>query len=168
MPQAFTLEKLSLFINYIICCLHCYRRVSFYIFIYIEQCYSVPWVWNTYSIPEPTHPTVPSCPVAGFSSARSKLGTARCGDRPAPPRHFPQAPALLQTRAIGQTPCLLPDFDFVAAAASPRFALPSGASDFDGSFPRAVARLVAAAGEAHSADWKHGAPANLPRALLVV
>ncbi|KAG8056547.1 hypothetical protein GUJ93_ZPchr0002g25437 [Zizania palustris] len=72
---------------------------------------------------------------------------------------------------------LLPDFDFIAAA-GPRLASPSGArslvllladaSDFDGSFPRAVARLVAAAGEAHHADWKHGAPANLPRALLVV
>jgi ribosome biogenesis GTPase A len=42
------------------------------------------------------------------------------------------------------------------------------ASDFDGSFPRAVARLVAVASEAHHADWKHGAPANLPRAVLVV
>jgi ribosome biogenesis GTPase A len=42
------------------------------------------------------------------------------------------------------------------------------ASDFDGSFPRAVVRLVAAAGEAHRKDRKHGAPANLPRALLVV
>jgi ribosome biogenesis GTPase A len=72
---------------------------------------------------------------------------------------------------------LLPDFDFVAAV-GPRLASPSGArslvllladaSDFDGSFPRAVARLVAAAGEAHRKDWKHGAPANLPRALLVV
>ncbi|KAL6655902.1 hypothetical protein ACP70R_006728 [Stipagrostis hirtigluma subsp. patula] len=72
---------------------------------------------------------------------------------------------------------LLPDFDFVAAV-GPRLASPSGArslvllladaSDFDGSFPRAVARLVAAAGEAHLADWKRGAPANLPRALLVV
>lgn len=72
---------------------------------------------------------------------------------------------------------LLPDFDFVAAV-GPRLASPSGArslvllladaSDFDGSFPRAVARLVAAAGEAHGADWKHRAPANLPRALLVV
>ncbi|XP_062199897.1 GTP-binding protein BRASSINAZOLE INSENSITIVE PALE GREEN 2, chloroplastic-like [Phragmites australis] len=72
---------------------------------------------------------------------------------------------------------LLPDFDFVAAV-GPRLASPSGArslvllladaSDFDGSFPRAVARLVAAAGEAHRADYKRGAPANLPRALLVV
>uniref|UniRef100_A0A0E0ERG2 Uncharacterized protein n=1 Tax=Oryza meridionalis TaxID=40149 RepID=A0A0E0ERG2_9ORYZ len=72
---------------------------------------------------------------------------------------------------------LLPDFDFVAAV-GPRLASPSGArslvllladaSDFDGSFPRAVARLVAFAGEAHGSDWKHGAPANLPRALLVV
>ncbi|CAN6204283.1 unnamed protein product [Urochloa humidicola] len=72
---------------------------------------------------------------------------------------------------------LLPDFDFVAAV-GPRLASPSGArslvllladaADFDGSFPRAVARLVAAAGEAHRKDWKHGAPANLPRALLVV
>lgn len=72
---------------------------------------------------------------------------------------------------------LLPDFDFVAAV-GPRLASPSGArslvllladaSDFDGSFPRAVARLVAAAGEAHRSDWKLGAPANLPRALLVV
>ncbi|CAL5088636.1 unnamed protein product [Urochloa decumbens] len=72
---------------------------------------------------------------------------------------------------------LLPDFDFVAAV-GPRLASPSGArslvlllvdaADFDGSFPRAVARLVAAAGEAHHKDWKHGAPANLPRALLVV
>jgi ribosome biogenesis GTPase A len=42
------------------------------------------------------------------------------------------------------------------------------ASDFDGSFPRAVARLVAAAEEAHRKDWKHGAPANVPRAVLVV
>ncbi|GJM98967.1 hypothetical protein PR202_ga16021 [Eleusine coracana subsp. coracana] len=72
---------------------------------------------------------------------------------------------------------LLPDFDFVAAV-GPRLASPSGArsvvllladaSDFDGSFPRAVARLVAAAGEAHRKDWKHGAPANIPRAVLVV
>lgn len=72
---------------------------------------------------------------------------------------------------------LLPDFDFVAAV-GPRLASPSGArslvllladaSDFDGSFPRAVARLVAAAGEAHQEDWKRGAPANLPRAVLVV
>ncbi|XP_062193176.1 GTP-binding protein BRASSINAZOLE INSENSITIVE PALE GREEN 2, chloroplastic-like [Phragmites australis] len=72
---------------------------------------------------------------------------------------------------------LLPDFDFVAAV-GPRLASPSGArslvllladaSDFDGSFPRAVARLVAAADEAHHADWKRGAPANLPRSLLVV
>ncbi|TVU09329.1 hypothetical protein EJB05_42796, partial [Eragrostis curvula] len=72
---------------------------------------------------------------------------------------------------------LLPDFDFVAAV-GPRLASTSGArslvllladaSDFDGSFPRAVARLVAAAGEAHRKDWKHGEPANVPRALLVV
>ncbi|CAM0951146.1 unnamed protein product [Alopecurus aequalis] len=72
---------------------------------------------------------------------------------------------------------LLPDFDFVAAV-GPRLASPSGArslvllladaSDFDGSFPRAVARLVAVTSEAHQADWKHGAPANLPRAVLVV
>lgn len=72
---------------------------------------------------------------------------------------------------------LLPDFDFVAAV-GPRLASPSGArslvllladaSDFDGSFPRAVARLVAVTSEAHHADWKHGAPANLPRAVLVV
>jgi ribosome biogenesis GTPase A len=72
---------------------------------------------------------------------------------------------------------LLPDFDFVAAV-GPRLASPSGArsvvllladaSDFDGSFPRSVARLVAAAGEAHHKDWKHGAPANVPRAVLVV
>ena len=39
-------------------------------------------------------------------------------------------------------------------------------SDFDGSFPRAVACLVAAADEAHRADWKHGAPANLPVCCL--
>ncbi|KAM0892674.1 hypothetical protein ACQ4PT_025600 [Festuca glaucescens] len=72
---------------------------------------------------------------------------------------------------------LLPDFDFVAAV-GPRLASPSGArslvllladaSDFDGSFPRAVARLVAVASEAHHADWKRGAPSNLPRAVLVV
>ncbi|XP_051187328.1 GTP-binding protein BRASSINAZOLE INSENSITIVE PALE GREEN 2, chloroplastic [Lolium perenne] len=72
---------------------------------------------------------------------------------------------------------LLPDFDFVAAV-GPRLASPSGArslvllladaSDFDGSFPRAVARLVAVASEAHHADWRRGAPSNLPRAVLVV
>ncbi|KAF7058672.1 hypothetical protein CFC21_065680 [Triticum aestivum] len=72
---------------------------------------------------------------------------------------------------------LLPDFDFVAAV-GPRLASPSGArslvllladaSDFDGSFPRAVARLVAVTSEAHHADWKRGAPSNLPRAVLVV
>uniref|UniRef100_A0ACD5XKS0 Uncharacterized protein n=1 Tax=Avena sativa TaxID=4498 RepID=A0ACD5XKS0_AVESA len=72
---------------------------------------------------------------------------------------------------------LLPDFDFVAAV-GPRLASPLGArslvllladaSDFDGSFPRAVARLVAVANEAHQANWELGAPANLPRAVLVV
>jgi hypothetical protein len=71
---------------------------------------------------------------------------------------------------------VLPNFDFVTAVGA-RLASPSGvrsvvllladASDFDGLLSRAVARLVVAAREAHHNDWKHGAPANVLRAVLV-
>ncbi|XP_072994184.1 GTP-binding protein BRASSINAZOLE INSENSITIVE PALE GREEN 2, chloroplastic isoform X1 [Typha latifolia] len=72
---------------------------------------------------------------------------------------------------------LLPDFDFDRAVA-PKMASPSGprnvvlmvvdAADFDGSFPRKVARLVSASIDAHSANWKRNEPANVPRVVLVV
>ncbi|XP_020100481.1 GTP-binding protein BRASSINAZOLE INSENSITIVE PALE GREEN 2, chloroplastic [Ananas comosus] len=70
---------------------------------------------------------------------------------------------------------LLPDFDFDRAVA-PRMTSPSGprsvvlavvdAADFDGSFPRRLARLAAAAAAAHSDAWRRRAPANAPRLLL--
>jgi 50S ribosome-binding GTPase len=72
---------------------------------------------------------------------------------------------------------LLPEFDFQATIA-PRLSSPCGApsllllladaSDFDGSFPRGLARLISASHCSHAEAWKHGEPSNLPRPLLVV
>ncbi|KAF3340901.1 50S ribosome-binding GTPase [Carex littledalei] len=72
---------------------------------------------------------------------------------------------------------LLPEFDFQASVA-PRLASPCGApsllllladaSDFDGSFPRGLARLISASHDSHAESWKQGKPSNLPRPLLVV
>lgn len=72
---------------------------------------------------------------------------------------------------------LLPEFDFQATVA-PRLASPCGApsllllladaSDFDGSFPRGLARLISASHQTHADAWKYGEPSNLPRPLLVV
>ncbi|OAY77220.1 Uncharacterized protein YqeH, partial [Ananas comosus] len=66
---------------------------------------------------------------------------------------------------------LLPDFDFDRAVA-PRMTSPSGprsvvlavvdAADFDGSFPRRLARLAAAAAAAHSDAWRRRAPPTPP------
>ncbi|KAE8010770.1 hypothetical protein FH972_007106 [Carpinus fangiana] len=41
-------------------------------------------------------------------------------------------------------------------------------ADFDGSFPRKVAKLVHATIEENHKAWKEGKPANLPRMVLVV
>ncbi|XP_039122978.1 GTP-binding protein BRASSINAZOLE INSENSITIVE PALE GREEN 2, chloroplastic [Dioscorea cayenensis subsp. rotundata] len=72
---------------------------------------------------------------------------------------------------------LLPDFDFDRMVA-PKMASPSGprsvvlmvvdAADFDGSFPRKVARFVSSSIEKHSIAYKEGKPANVPRVILVV
>nr|XP_010925012.1 GTP-binding protein BRASSINAZOLE INSENSITIVE PALE GREEN 2, chloroplastic [Elaeis guineensis] len=71
---------------------------------------------------------------------------------------------------------LLPDFDFDRMV-GPKMVSPSGprsvvlmvvdAADFDGSFPRKVARLVSASIDMNSRAWKEGKPANVPRVLLV-
>ncbi|KAG2675102.1 hypothetical protein I3843_13G149200 [Carya illinoinensis] len=72
---------------------------------------------------------------------------------------------------------LLPDFDFDYTIGK-RLASTSGtrsvvlmvvdASDFDGSFPRKVAKLVSTTIEENSAAWKQGKSGNLPRLVLVV
>ncbi|XP_020600150.1 GTP-binding protein BRASSINAZOLE INSENSITIVE PALE GREEN 2, chloroplastic [Phalaenopsis equestris] len=72
---------------------------------------------------------------------------------------------------------LLPDFDFDLMVA-PKMASPSGprsvvlfvvdAADFDGSFPRKVARLLSPSIDRNALAWKENKPANLPRIILVV
>ncbi|KAL5563391.1 hypothetical protein UlMin_033138 [Ulmus minor] len=72
---------------------------------------------------------------------------------------------------------LLPDFDFdhtigrkLGSATGTRSVvlLVVDAADFDGSFPKKVARLVSTTIEEHSAAWKQGKSGNVPRVLLVV
>ncbi|PIA64316.1 hypothetical protein AQUCO_00100061v1 [Aquilegia coerulea] len=72
---------------------------------------------------------------------------------------------------------LLPDFDFDHTIGR-KLVTTSGtrsvvlmvvdASDFDGSFPRKVARLVSDSIDENSAAWKHGKSGNVPRVVLVV
>lgn len=72
---------------------------------------------------------------------------------------------------------LLPEFDFHHTVGR-KLSLVSGtrsvvlmvvdAVDFDGSFPRKVARLVSSVIEENSAAWKEGKSANVPRVVLVV
>jgi hypothetical protein len=72
---------------------------------------------------------------------------------------------------------LLPDFDFEYTIGR-RLASTGGtrsvvlmvvdSADFDGSFPRKVAKLVSATIEENHKAWKEGKPANLPRMVLVV
>ncbi|MQM16580.1 hypothetical protein Taro_049537 [Colocasia esculenta] len=72
---------------------------------------------------------------------------------------------------------LLPDFDFDHMVA-PKLVSASGtrsvvlavvdAADFDGSFPRKVAKMVSASVEEYGSAWKEGKPGNVPRLLLVV
>ncbi|KAL2329126.1 hypothetical protein Fmac_022553 [Flemingia macrophylla] len=72
---------------------------------------------------------------------------------------------------------LLPDFDFDHTVGR-KLASTSGtrsvvlmvvdAVDFDGSFPRKVAKLVSKTIEDHSAAWKQGKSGNVPRVVLVV
>lgn len=61
---------------------------------------------------------------------------------------------------------------------APKMASPSGprsvvlfvvdAADFDGSFPRKVARLLSTSIERNALAWKENKPANVPRIILVV
>ncbi|XP_042391109.1 GTP-binding protein BRASSINAZOLE INSENSITIVE PALE GREEN 2, chloroplastic-like [Zingiber officinale] len=72
---------------------------------------------------------------------------------------------------------LLPDFDFDHMV-GPKMVSPAGArsivlmvvdaADFDGSFPRKVARLISSSIEKNSRAWKEGKPGNIPRAVLAV
>ncbi|PRQ35549.1 putative nitric-oxide synthase (NADPH) [Rosa chinensis] len=72
---------------------------------------------------------------------------------------------------------LLPDFDFYHTVGR-KLALASGtrsvvlmvvdAADFDGSFPRKVAKLVSDTIDEHSTAWKQGRSGNVPRVVLVV
>jgi hypothetical protein len=72
---------------------------------------------------------------------------------------------------------LLLDFDFDYTIGR-RLALTSGtrsvvlmvvdSADFDGSFPRKVAKLVSTTIEENHKAWKEGKPVNLPRMVLVV
>lgn len=72
---------------------------------------------------------------------------------------------------------LLPDFDFdhtvgrkLASATGARSVvlMVVDAADFDGSFPRKVAKLVSQTIEDNSAAWKKGKSGNVPRVVLVV
>ncbi|KAE8037001.1 hypothetical protein FH972_009628 [Carpinus fangiana] len=72
---------------------------------------------------------------------------------------------------------LLPDFDFdytigrrLASTGGTRSVvlMVVDSVDFDGSFPRKVAKLVTATIEENHKAWKEGKPANLPRMVLVV
>lgn len=72
---------------------------------------------------------------------------------------------------------LLPDFDFhhtigrkLASSSGTRsiVLMVVDASDFDGSFPRKVARLVSDSIDENSAAWKLGKSGNVPRVVLVV
>ncbi|KAM5582362.1 GTP-binding protein BRASSINAZOLE INSENSITIVE PALE GREEN 2, chloroplastic [Rosa sericea] len=72
---------------------------------------------------------------------------------------------------------LLPDFDFYHTVGR-KLALASGtrsvvlmvvdAADFDGSFPKKVAKLVSDTIDEHSTAWKQGRSGNVPRVVLVV
>jgi hypothetical protein len=72
---------------------------------------------------------------------------------------------------------LLPDFDFdytigrrLASTGGTRSVvlMVVDSADFDGSFPRKMAKLVSATIEENHKAWKEGKPANLPRMVLVV
>jgi ribosome biogenesis GTPase A len=72
---------------------------------------------------------------------------------------------------------LLPDFDFdhtigrrLASTGGTRSVvlMVVDSADFDGSFPRKVAKLLSATIEENRKAWKEGKPANLPRMVLVV
>lgn len=72
---------------------------------------------------------------------------------------------------------LLPDFDFdhtigrkLASAKGTRSVvlMVVDASDFDGSFPKKVAKLVSATIDEYSMAWKQGKSGNVPRVVLVV
>ncbi|XP_043721103.1 GTP-binding protein BRASSINAZOLE INSENSITIVE PALE GREEN 2, chloroplastic [Telopea speciosissima] len=72
---------------------------------------------------------------------------------------------------------LLPDFDFdhtigrkLATTTGTRSVvlMVVDAADFDGSFPRKVAKLVSATIDENSAAWKQGKSGNVPRVVLVV
>ncbi|KAJ7969103.1 GTP-binding protein BRASSINAZOLE INSENSITIVE PALE GREEN 2, chloroplastic [Quillaja saponaria] len=72
---------------------------------------------------------------------------------------------------------LLPDFDFdhtvgrkLATATGTRSVvlMVVDAVDFDGSFPRKVAKLVSATIDENYASWKQGKSGNVPRVVLVV
>lgn len=72
---------------------------------------------------------------------------------------------------------LLPDFDFdhtvgrrLSSASGPRSVvlMVVDAVDFDGSFPRTVARLVSNTIDENYRAWKEGKAGNVPRVLLVV
>ncbi|PKU83285.1 NO-associated protein 1, chloroplastic/mitochondrial [Dendrobium catenatum] len=72
---------------------------------------------------------------------------------------------------------LLPDFDFDCMIA-PKIASPSGprsvvlfvvdSTDFDGSFPRKVSRLLSTSIDHNALAWKESKSANIPRIILVV
>ncbi|XP_078432052.1 P-loop containing nucleoside triphosphate hydrolases superfamily protein [Wolffia australiana] len=72
---------------------------------------------------------------------------------------------------------LLPDFDFDRMV-GPKIVSSGGsrsvvlmvvdAADFDGSFPRRIAKLLSASIEENSSAWKEGKPGNVPRVLIVV
>ncbi|KAI3863451.1 hypothetical protein MKX03_005916 [Papaver bracteatum] len=72
---------------------------------------------------------------------------------------------------------LLPEFDFdntigrklvSTSGARSVVLMVVDAADFDGSFPRKVARLVSDTIDENSVDWKQGKSGNVPRVVLVV
>lgn len=108
----------------------------------------------------------PQNPSSDFDAGRKPVVCARCHSL----RHYGR----VKDSSVEN---LLPDFDFdhtigrklVSASGSRSVVLMVvDAVDFDGSFPRKVARLVSATIEENSAAWKQGKPGNVPRVVLVV
>lgn len=111
-------------------------------------------------------PDEPQNPSSNFDAVEKPLVCARCHSL----RHYGK----VKDSSVEN---LLPDFDFdhtigrklVTASGSRSVVLMVvDAVDFDGSFPRKVARLVSTTIEENSVAWKQGKPGNVPRVVLVV
>ncbi|KAJ3683351.1 hypothetical protein LUZ60_013578 [Juncus effusus] len=145
-----------------------------------------------FTVPSSTHPSSSPPPLSfPFLSSSLKSGVLSCpqSDHSEPDYSSSHSP----TKTLVCARChslrhygrvknpsaenLLPNFDFQTTV-GPRLASASGApsvvlliadaSDFDGSFPKGVSRLISASIDSNTDTWKHNLPSNLPRPVLVV